>query len=124
MIILDTNVLSELMRLRPDPSVLRWLDRQPASSIWTTSINMMELRFGLQAMPPGKRSASMMQELEAVLKQEIEGRSASFDMAAADQAAKLMAAGKLHGRPADFRDTHDRGHCAFQARTSGHQKYC
>jgi predicted nucleic acid-binding protein len=105
MIILDTNVLSALMRLQPDSSVLRWLDQQPPSSIWTTSITLMEIRFGLQAMPAGKRRAGMIHELEAVLKEEIEGRYASFDVAAAHEAANLMEARKLHGRPVEFRDT-------------------
>jgi len=106
MIILDTNVLSELMREEPDKSVVQWLDRQPPSSIWTTSITVMEVRFGLLSMPTGKRLARMTQELEAVLKEEIEERYAQFDLDAAEQAAILMAGRrKLKGRPLDFRDT-------------------
>ena len=54
MIILDSNVISELMRPRPDERVIVWLDRQPRSSIWTTSITLFEISFGLQIMPAGK----------------------------------------------------------------------
>ena len=51
MIILDTNVLSALMYLTPDKKVVAWLDQQPRTSIWTTSVTVLEVRFGLQIMP-------------------------------------------------------------------------
>lgn len=105
MIILDTNVLSALMGVKPAVVVVQWLDRQPPSSIWTTSITLMELRYGLQSMPAGQRRESMMQELEGVLREDIEGRYAPFDTAAAEQAAELMVLRKLRGRPVDWRDT-------------------
>jgi hypothetical protein len=89
MIILDTNVLSELMRKQPDPSVVQWLDRQPPSSIWITSVTLMELRAGLRSIPAGKRTAQMMQELEVLLTEEIEQRYLSFDTAAAEETAML-----------------------------------
>ena len=105
MIILDTDVLSALMRAQPDPAVLRWLDRQPESSVWTTSITVMEIQYGLQVMPEGRRRQKMTEELAAVLTEEIEERYAVFDVAAAQQAAELMALRKTKGRPGDFRDT-------------------
>jgi toxin FitB len=105
MIILDTNVLSALMRAQPDQTVMKWLDRQPDSSVWTTSITVMELRYGLQIMPAGRRRERMIEELAAVLREEIEERYAAFDIAAAQHAADLMAARRTRGRPVDFRDT-------------------
>jgi predicted nucleic acid-binding protein len=105
MIILDTNVLSALMRPDPDVPVLKWLDQQPDSSIWTTSITIMEIRYGLQSMPAGRRREQMTQELEAVLKEEIEGRYAPFDIAAAEQTAELMTLRRRKGRPVELRDT-------------------
>ena len=105
MIILDTNVLSALMRPQPDRPVLDWLDRQPESSIWTTTITLMELRYGLQCMPAGSRRETMTHELEAVLQEEIGGRYLSFDVAAAEQAAVLMSQRKVKGRPVELRDT-------------------
>jgi hypothetical protein len=104
MIILDTNVISALMRRQPDQLVLQWLDRQPASSIWTTTITLMELRYGLQSMPEGNRRRAMQRELENVLNVDIDGRCLSFDSAAAQQSADLMAMRKLKGRTVEIRD--------------------
>jgi hypothetical protein len=105
MIVLDTNVISALMRPQPDQVVLQWLDRQPASSIWTTTITLMELRYGLQSMPAGNRRQAMQRELENVLHVDIDGRYLSFDSAAAQHSADLMVLRKLKGRPVEIRDT-------------------
>ncbi len=105
MIILDTNVLSELMRTDPDTKVIRWLDLQPSSSIWTTSITLMEIRFGLLCLPAGKRREKITLELESVLREEIEERYAPFDREAAQHAANLMAVRKRKGHPMEIRDT-------------------
>ena len=105
MIILDTNVLSALARPEPDAAVLKWLNLQPGASIWTTSVTVMEIRYGLKTMPSGRRREALMQQMEAVFSQDIEGRIASFDAAAAEQAAELMALRKRKGRPVDSRDT-------------------
>ena len=59
MIILDTNVLSTLMRKLPNAAVVRWLDRQPAESIWITSVTLFEARLGLALLPDGKRRAAL-----------------------------------------------------------------
>ena len=105
MIILDTNVISELMREAPDTEVVLWLDGQPRSSIWTTSIGVYEVRSGLLAMPAGKRQALRMLAFERLLNEKIQGRIAAFDYAAAEQAAELEAASQKKGRPRDPRDT-------------------
>jgi predicted nucleic acid-binding protein len=104
MIILDTNVLSELMRLQPDSTVLKWLDLQPASSIWTTSITLMESRAGLKFLPAGRRRELLARELEAVFREDIAGRIAPFDAAAAEHAAELSALQRVRGRTVDLRD--------------------
>jgi toxin FitB len=104
MIILDTNVLSALMQQAPDPNVLAWLDQQPRSSIWTTAITVLEIRFGLQIMAAGKRRTLLMQGFDVLL-EKIGQRIAPFDDAAAQQAANLMAARQKRGRPGDLRDT-------------------
>jgi predicted nucleic acid-binding protein len=105
MIILDTNVLSALMLAQPVAAVLKWLDRQPESSIWTTSITLMELRAGVESLPAGRRRDQLAQELEVVLREEIGGRYVSFDVPAAEQAAMLMGKRKPKGRPGEIRDT-------------------
>ena len=105
MIILDTNVLSALMRRTPQREVIQWLDQQPRTSIWTTSITVFEIHFGLQILPAGKRRAGLMTAFEALLTDKIAGRIVPFDNAGAERAADLMAIRHRQGRPRDLRDT-------------------
>jgi len=104
MIILDTNVLSTLMQKTPDQSVVAWLDQQPRTSIWTTSVTVLEIRFGLQIMPSGKRRSTLLQAFEDLL-DKIGQRVAPFDVAAAAQAGDLMASRGKKGRPGELRDS-------------------
>ena len=105
MIILDTNVLSTLMHRTPDISVVAWLDRQPRTSVWTTSITILEVRFGLQVMPGGKKRSVLIEVFERVLTEKIERRVAPFDTLAAQHAADLMAVRQKNGRPGELRDS-------------------
>ncbi|MFZ1940262.1 MAG: type II toxin-antitoxin system VapC family toxin [Terracidiphilus sp.] len=105
MVLLDTNVISEIMLPAPDPRVLRWLDRQPPQSIWITAVSLYEIRYGLQSMPTGKKQTALMALLERWLAEVVQHRIASFDQAAALQAADLAASLKLKGHPRDPRDT-------------------
>jgi len=105
MIILDTNVISALMRKEPGKPVVKWLDAQPAASVWITAITVMEIRFGLETMPKGRRQEALIRSFELMLKSMIEGRIASFDAEAGIHAAELMAQRKRVGRPAEVRDT-------------------
>jgi hypothetical protein len=105
MILLDTNVIAALMQETPDEQIIPWFDRQPRSSIWTTSVSVYETRFGLIRMPFGKRRNQLMLLFDRVLAEVIQGRIADFDLAAAEQAAELEAAGEKKGRPRDPRDT-------------------
>ena len=104
MIILDTNVLSALMRQTPESEVVTWLDQQPRTSIWTTSITLLEIRFGLQVLAAGKRRTTLIQAFEELL-QAIDHRVVAFDADAAEQAGALMASRQKKGRPGDLRDT-------------------
>ena len=124
MIILDTNVLSALMRQASDTHVIAWLDRQPRTSIWTTSVTILEVRFGLQIMATGKRRSLLLQAFETVL-DKMGHRIASFDAAAATQAADLMAARQRRGRPGDLRDAMIAGivlasHATLATRNTSH----
>jgi predicted nucleic acid-binding protein len=105
MIVLDTNVLSALMRRSADKKIVDWLDEQPRSSIWTTSVTILEIRFGSQILPVGKRRSILIQVFEEVLVDKIERRVAPFDTAAAQQAGDLMALRHKKGRPGELRDT-------------------
>jgi toxin FitB len=105
MILLDSNVLSEFIADRPDERVIRWLDHQPRMSVWTTSISVFEIRFGLETMPVGKRRTALILFFERLLSDTIQGRIASFNQPAAEQAAELAALRKRKGRPGELRDT-------------------
>jgi predicted nucleic acid-binding protein len=105
MILLDTNVLSALMRQSPDKQVVAWLDKQPRTSIWTTSVTVLEIRFGLQILPAGKRRSLLIQAFDTVLAEKIGGRVAPFDTAAAQHAGDLMAMRHKKGLPGELRDT-------------------
>ena len=104
MIILDTNVLSALMRPAADRAVVDWLNRQPTVSVWTTSVTILEVWFGLKILAPGKRRVLLMGAFEKLIN-EIGGRVVSFDSAAANHASDLLASRHRKGRPADLRDT-------------------
>lgn len=104
MIILDTNVLSELMRRTPERKVVAWLDQQPRTSVWTTSITVLEVQFGLQIMPPGRRRSLLIKAFEG-LQDKIGHRVVPFDLAAAQQAGDLMASRHKQGRPVELRDS-------------------
>ena len=105
MILLDTCVISALMRPHDNRPVVAWLDRQASVSIWTTAITVFEIRFGLQAMPKGRRRAKFEQDFAGLLQEDMEGRIAAFDRAAAEAAATLAATRRQKGRPIDVRDT-------------------
>jgi toxin FitB len=105
LIILDTNVLSALMRTAPDPPVVAWLDRQPAESIWITSITVFEARLGLALLPAGRRRRALETAFTRLLEEDLENRVLDFDLGAASSAAVLAAERQRAGRPADMRDT-------------------
>ncbi len=124
MIILDTNVLSALMRQVPDQHVVAWLDRQPRTSVWTTSVTVLEVRFGLQLMEAGKRRTLLVEAFEALL-DKLGHRVVPFDTDAAQRAADLMASRHKMGRPGDLRDSMIAGaalsrHAALATRNTAH----
>jgi toxin FitB len=104
MIILDTNVISALMRDIPDATVSQWLDRQPEYSIWTTAITVFEIRAGLLAMPQGLRRSALLEEFTRLL-DEIHHRISVFGEEAARQAASLAADRQRRGWVGEMRDT-------------------
>jgi hypothetical protein len=105
MIVLDTNVISEFMGPAPEQQVAHWLDLQPRSSVWTTSINVYEIRSGLFSMSAGKRRTGLQSKFEELLQSALQGRIVHFDSGAALRAAELCAERRRRGRPVDVRDT-------------------
>jgi predicted nucleic acid-binding protein len=103
MVILDTNVISALMRA--EAAIVAWLDCQSALSVWTTTITLFEVRYGLAVMPLGRRGTADEAAFNDVIEHELEGRILSFDRAAADHAALLLAERRRGGRMGESRDT-------------------
>ena len=105
MIVLDTNVLSALMRSSPDAVVVEWLDRQPADSVWLTSITVFEARFGLALLPKGRRRNGLERAFDRVLMEDLSSRVLTLDEMAAVTAAQIAADRQRAGRIVDLRDT-------------------
>ncbi len=105
MIILDTNVVSALMRDPPDPAIIAWLDRQPPTLLWVTAITVLENRFGIARMPAGRRRDALAEAFERVIADDLEGRVLAFDSAAAEPTAALMARRQAEGRAGELRDS-------------------
>jgi toxin FitB len=123
-IILDTNVFSALMRQEPDKHVISWLDRQPRTSVWTTSVTTLEIGFGFEIMAVGRRRSALIQAFQAVL-DKIGRRVAPFDADAAQHAADVMASRQRTGRTGDLRDSMIAGivlahHAALATRNTTH----
>jgi predicted nucleic acid-binding protein len=105
MIILDSDVLSGLMRDSPDQRVTGWLDSQSRESVWTTAITLMEIRFGIALLPPSRQRSSLEGDLKRILNDILEARILAFDASAASATAMLMAERQLRGRRGDIRDS-------------------
>ena len=99
MILLDTNILSELMRAAPEAAVEQWLADQPAASVFISAITEAELRYGLALMPPGKRRSALAVEIENMLGEDFSGRILPFDSPAAVAFAEIAAERRQAGRP-------------------------
>jgi predicted nucleic acid-binding protein len=103
-IILDTNVVSALMRPKDNAAVVAWLDRQASVSVWTTAVTIFEIRFGLMLLPNGRRRNSLEQAFHDVIEEDLQGRVSAFDADAAALAARLAAAYRKRGLQIDIRD--------------------
>lgn len=104
MIVLDTNVVSALMRREPDPSVVAWLDGLPAESIWTTAVTVFEVRLGLEILVEGRRRRELEEAFAKALEEDFEGRVLPFDEAAAQAAGRIAAERRRAGRTVEVRD--------------------
>jgi predicted nucleic acid-binding protein len=104
-ILLDTNVLSELMRRQPQPRVVAWLDAQPAESVWTTSITVFEIRAGIELLAMGRRRSQVDAAFARLLADDLDGRVQSFDEAAALAAGTIAARRQTAGRTVEIRDS-------------------
>lgn len=99
MIILDTNVLTELMRPKPSANVLRWMEKQPEMEVFTTSITEAEIFYGIEILPKGKRRELLTTLADAVFAEDFSGRVYGFDSEAARVFSKIMSSRRASGRP-------------------------
>lgn len=104
MILLDTNVVSALMRREPDGAVVAWLDGLPAESVWLPSIAVFEVRFGLERLPASRRRRALEQAFARALEEDFQDRVVPFDRAAAGAAGAIAAERRLSGHPVEVRD--------------------
>ncbi len=115
MIILDTNVVSELMRPLPSAVVLSWVGNQLIRELCTTSISEAEVFYGIKLLPRGKRQEALLSEAEGVFSEDLGGRVLSFDRDAARAFSEIVAHRRSLGRPINFADAQ----IASIARVSG-----
>jgi len=104
MIILDTNVLSELMRPKPSPRVATWVAKQPAAELFTTSITEAEIFYGIELLTKGKRREGLLAAAEAMFAEDFGGRICGFDSDAARIFSRIAAHRRARGRPISHAD--------------------
>jgi toxin FitB len=103
--LLDTNILSELLKNDPDQNVFEWVDRQPKLYLYISSITIMEIRYGLSRMPAGSKRAAREAAFDAAVLHDFERRVLPFDHDCAETAGRLAAARENIGRPVRGNDT-------------------
>ena len=99
MIIIDTNVVSELMRASPDPALLAWFAGHAADTLYLTAVSEAELRTGAAILPAGQRRDRLVGAIDAMIDQDFAGRILSFDSPAARSYAEIAAARRAAGKP-------------------------
>ncbi len=99
MIVLDTNVLSELMRQPADERVVQWMDAQPNAGLFTTAITQAEILYGVSVLPTGRRKQGLASAVHEMFEHEFSGRVLSFDGPAAATFAVICADRTRLGRP-------------------------
>jgi predicted nucleic acid-binding protein len=104
MIILDTNVLSELMKPKPSPAVAAWVAKQPITELFTTSITEAEIFYGIELLPKGKRRDGLRTAAQAMFIEDLTGRVFSFDSDAARAFSGIAAHRRTLGKPINHAD--------------------
>ena len=99
MVVIDTNVISELMRLTPDPAVLAWFSGYNSAELYLTAVTEAELRAGAAILPAGRRRDHLAAEVDAMVREDFAGRVLPFDGAAARAYGDIAAARRSLGRP-------------------------
>ena len=104
MIVLDTNVLSEVLRPAPDAGIQAWLRSQAPASVFTTAITQAEIMYGIAIMPKGQRQATLLTVATLIFEDEFRGRVLPFDSDAADIYAAIASGRRQAGQPISLPD--------------------
>lgn len=104
MIILDTNVLSELMKPSPATRVVQWVAKQPATELFTTSITEAEILYGIELLTHGKRRQGMLRAAQEMFNEDLGGRVIGFGSEAAASFAQIAARRRALGKPISHAD--------------------
>ncbi len=104
MIVLDTNVVSELMKGDPFPAVYFWASSHPPADLFTTTITMAEVLYGIERLPHGKRRDQLRREAESIFVEDFGGRILAFDESSARMFAVVATQRRAQGRPIDEPD--------------------
>lgn len=104
MIILDTNILSELMKSTPEPNVESWLEQQLVTQLFITTISIAEISYGIGILPKGKRRDALEKGFQHAINQAFKHRMLSFDEASASAYGVLMSKRKKMGKPLGILD--------------------
>lgn len=99
MFLIDTNVISELIRATPAPSVLNWFSAQDPSTLYLSAVTEAELRTGIAILPAGQRREGLRAALDATIAEDFEGRIMPFGTDAAKTYAEIAAGRRSAGRP-------------------------
>jgi len=106
MILLDTNLVSEPWKPKPDPHVVAWIDSQAVETLYLSAVTVAELRFGIAAMPVGKRRKILHERMEGDLLPVFAGRILPFDLDASRTYALLMSKARIAGQAIDIADAY------------------
>lgn len=99
MIVLDTNVLSELMRPEPAPPVIRWMSDQPLAALYVTTLSYAEILLGIDLLPEGRRRQHLAEQAATMFSEDFAGRVLGFDIAAAPTYAAIAGQRRRAGQP-------------------------
>ena len=104
MILLDTNVLSEIMRPEPAAAVLAWMDAQGSDALWVSAVTQAEIGLGIALLPEGRRRQALADAAARMFEEDFSGRCLAFDQEAAVRYTHLVLERRLAGRPISFQD--------------------
>ena len=104
MIVVDTNVISEVMRPQPSPLVLNWLNTQDSNQLFITTVTLAEIGYGLRVLPEGQRRRHLHSRFEQFIAQAFEERVLDFTASAARAYAEIMGHRKEAGHPMSLPD--------------------